>query len=465
MKKILMAAAAVTALTAGVANAATFDTTGTGSTVGTKSLALPASGAVGTTPEAYTIGNEVRLTDTSTINAVLKVNPSSGTAIGIGNYLVTFNVTGGTFDISSIATGNLTLTGGGTVSSTSTVNAGTISFIVNQATGNLTAMSFSVPIKTGTAKAPIAVSGSIQSTASLLPVDGGTIPSVTIVDYRDGLSFGATKADQTLTLASGFKKFSGGSGDVTAANIATAVGFTANTGVNNTDTVQTDLVGGALLTGEIQSAVLTVGGDLSAFNVKVGTQAADNTANPGVVTLTSLTNLKGQSETISLNQKSTPVVGVESAYTVTPVITLSTGLNPLTYAAAKIGTVSFEGNSFYAAWVGDGTNGISYSIRLGNRTSSAVASVKASLLNPAVTGTSGTVASTASCEVGPIPASGELVISSDTLKTCFGAFKRSDVKILFQSSVSSLTAKMRTVSAGMVTEAPLGGGSTVATQQ
>ena len=467
MKKILMAAVAVTALTAGAANAATISTVNTtGSTVGTKFL----NPTLGTTPEAYTVASELNLTGISSINTVLKIEPSSPTAIGIGNYLVTYNISGGTFDVSGITTASLSVGGAGsTVTSTSTVSASSVSFVVNVASANLTGLSLSVPVLTGTSRTPIVVSGNIQTTASLLAVDGGAVPAVTIVDYRDGMKFAAAKADLVLSLASSFKKFTPGT-DLVEANIATTVGFAPNTGTNPSDVVFKDLVGTPLTTADISSAVLTIGGDLSAFNVKLGaasnsgTLGADNVAVPGVITAdtTNLTALKSQIDFITLAQKSTPVAGSESSYTVTPVITLPVGMTALTYTAKAIGSVSYEGNAIYAPWVGDGANGSSYTIRLGNRTGTAINSVKVSLVNPFVTGTSGTVASTASCEVGPLPASGELLITNTKLVACFGAFKRSDVKVLFQGAYTSVSAKLRTITAGITTDVPLGNGTDVA---
>lgn len=495
MKKILMAAAAVTALTAGVANAAYIDLVN--STIGQKAIGI--TGTPSATNEPYTLANELKLdantafgvsgTLTNASNLKLKILPSSNTAIGVGDYLLSFNITNGSFDTAILGGTNLTLTSVGTgtsnVQSTSTVSAGTVSFIVKVSTGNLQDATLNVGVKTGTTRAPISVSGTLVTLNGGVNVDGGTIPSATIVDFRDGLLFNANAVNQTITLASGFKKFAVASAaDVTEAIIG-RVNFTSNASTALGD-VYKDTVGGAtapLLPTDISAAVLTIGGDLSAFNAKLGagsgttgTQSADVSTAPSVITAETTANLPALKAVISgtpltggaiitLAQKATPLVGAESAYTVTPAITLPSTLTPLTYAAKAIGSVSFEGTSFYAAWVGDGTNGITYSIRLGNRTATAVSSVKATLLNPVTTGTTGTVASTAACEVGPIAASGELIVSSDTLKTCFGAFKRSDVRFIIQASPSSMTAKMRTVSAGMVTEAPLGGGSTAASTQ
>jgi hypothetical protein len=464
MKKILMAAVAVSALSAGAANAAlSLDTSGTGSTVGSVYL----NPTTGTTVESYTIANELNLTSTTSVATVLALKPTTATSIGIGNYLVTYNISGGTFDTSGIAPSSLALTGGtGTVTSTSTVSATSISFIVNQTAGNITGLALTVPVLTGTSRTPVVISGGVQTTGSLLPVDGGAITPVTIIDYRNGLNFTATKNDLVLTLASGFKKFVVGT-DAVQQNIASAVGFTANTGLLASDVVYKSTGASALAAADVVSAVLTIGGDLSAFNVKlgattnVGTLGADVSTVPGVITAdsTNLAALKTAADYIVLAQKSTPVAGTESAYTVTPVITLPAGLTPLTYTAKAIGSTSFEGKTVYAPWVGDGVNGVLYTIRLANRTNTPIGSVKVSLMNPETTGTSGTVVSSAACEVGPIPASKELLITETTLKTCFGTFKRSDIKVLFQGAYTDITAKLRTVAGGVTTYIPMGNGT------
>ncbi len=473
MKKILMTAVAVSALSVSAANALTV--TNATTTIGGVNIAPTA----GTVPEAYTIANEFSLSTATVFTGanqlVLVVAPTAG-SIGVGQYLVSFNISGGTFDTSGgVTTANLVPAGGtSAVSSTSAVGANTISFLWNVTASNPTSLTFSIPVKTGTTRTPIVVGGSVVTQSGFVNVDGGTIPSTTIVDYRDGLTFAATKANPALTLASAFKLFTGAA---TEANIGAAVKFAANVGTNATDIVYRSTTGTPLVAGDILSAVLSIGGDLSAFDAKLGTvsaagsQGADVVATaPSVITAsganilaTTATSLTGTTGAfISLAQKATLLVGTESAYTVTPVITLPAGNLPLTYTAKALGSTSFEGNSIYAPWVGDGSNGATYAIRLGNRTTAAIGSVKVSLINPYTTGTSGTVTSTASCEVGPLPASGELLITNAKLVACFGAFKRSDVKVLYQGNFVDITAKLRTVSGGITVDVPMGNGTDIA---
>jgi hypothetical protein len=192
--------------------------------------------------------------------------------------------------------------------------------------------------------------------------------------------------------------------------------------------------------------------------------ADTGTTNVFTADATNLSAFQGTTAKFGLVGKATALVGAEGSYTVTPVVTLSSGLTAPTFAASKIGSVSFDGTSLYLPWVSDGSNGTNNVIRIGNKSATvAVTSVKASLLNPTVAGTSGTVASTATCELGTIAAAGEMTINSAALTTCFGAFKRSDVRLTVQGAEANLTLKMRSSTAGITTENIVGSGVSAST--
>jgi len=148
--------------------------------------------------------------------------------------------------------------------------------------------------------------------------------------------------------------------------------------------------------------------------------------------------------------------------------TLATGYTAVSYSTKTLGKLTYEGTSIYAPWVGDGTNGISYTIRLSNSSATAIPFVQALLTSPYTTGTSGTVASTANCSVGTVPAAGELLVSSATLQACFGNFKRADVTLIVGSAAApaATTAKMRATAVnGTVSEVTLGTGAAAAALQ
>ena len=481
MKKILMTAVAVTALSAGAASAASISVT---SKVGGKYL-QPLGTNVGTTFDAYTIANELNVATAPTAAANLVIAPTAATTIGQGQYVITYNITGGTFTTTSVTTASLVLTtndgttnyallgatvsGTGTantilasrVTSVNTVNANSIAFNVTIAPGEfLTVSTLNNTLKLGSARASVAVSGALTTDGGAA-VDGGTVPAKTIIDYRSAYAFDATAANQTLSLASGFKKFKTSGSDATSAVIASGMGFYVNTGAVTGDLVYTDGAGTAALTSDLLTPVLTLAGDVASFVPTVGSQGAD-ALTTNVFTLSSLTNIRSAGETVTLSQKAsplTPVAGNASSYSITPVVTMASGYTAPMFAPVALGAVSIEGTSFYAPWVGDGVNGIVMRIRLGNKTATKIPAVSVTLLNA-----TGTVTTT-TCTLGEVPASGDLVITSSDLKTCFGAFGRGDLRITAQTTSTNLTAKMRSTDAFGTVEQSLGGGTSVATAQ
>ena len=475
MKKILMAAAAVTALTAGSASAITIDKT---TTMGASTINLtPTPITGGPTNEPYTLANEITTPASTSVKATL-VATLSANLVASKTYLVTYTVTNGTFDnpsggtiaaadIQQAATAGATPVAFGT-STLGTTTTTSQQFVVSPG-GSLTPIQLvwtTKGIKPTAAKLPVSVNVSIADYSSpTINIDGGTSASVTVIDFRDGVSFTATANNQKLSIASGFKKFTvTGAADAAYGELANTMGTViagpAVSGVT-TDKIYKDGSGNALATTDVATAVLTIGGDLSKLDGRLGTAQLADTGTTNVFTAdsTNLSAFQGATAKFGLVGKATALAGTEGSYTVTPVVTLSSGLTAPTFATAKIGSVSFEGTSLFVPWVSDGSNGTNNVIRIGNKSATvAVTSVKASLLNPTVAGTSGTVASTATCELGTIAAAGELTINSAALTTCFGAFKRSDVRLTVQGAADNLTLKMRSSTAGITTENIVGSG-------
>jgi len=570
MKKILMAAVAVTALTAGSASALTINTTITpsagagsaqvvgGTKIGNQFITPTALQATaGMKSDPVTIASETLLTTQSTLSAVIRLNTTESLPAG-ARYVVTYRITGGTFVTDSVASTDLAVQGsssavnaivrlqtayldayyaslGGAYSLAYATGANRIAIDaavatdlasatpatvttaqtrVATATGlGYAAGNFSIPngasvstgsvtptavqfvFQAGTApttgitwtsqgivpsadKSGVSITAEVSTEANqALLIDGGATASLPVVDFRTGLAFKATAAAQTLSIASGFKKFgtaaATAAADTTSAAVGTDIGFAlagpAITGDSGDGVFK--IASGtatAIATTDVTAASLTVGGSLAAFDARVGTsttaQLADvTTGSTGALNPTNLGALQGKTAKITLQQKATPVVGSEVTYTVKPTdVVLSTGLLAGTYSAKTIGKVSFEGVNFYGAWLTDGAgaSGFKNTIRLGNKSVADITSVKVSLINPYVPGTSGTVASTATCEVGPLKASSELLVTSAKLYTCFGAFGRSDVQITIQGNKSDLSAKMRLTSPdGSAADTTLGSGT------
>ena len=451
IKKILMAAVAASALSAGVANAATISNT---STVSGRDLA-PVSG---TAVDSYTLASEIVTTASSTATAVLVIEPTTATTISAGNYILTYNITGGTFTTSGVTTGDLALlNSSNVVSSVNTVSATSISFNVTVGSGlYLTKASFTNLVKLGVGKSDVSISGSI-TTADGANVDGGAIAAKKIIDYRPAFLFDGTAVDRTLTIASGFEDFSVG----TSANIGTGIGFDVNTGADASDIVMISAgtTGVAAATTDLISAVLTLTGDVSAFDPDADGTAPDS-GETNVFTIAAgsgdLADLQAQTLTFGLSQQTPAVAGNASDYSLAVEVAMGSGYTAPTFDSIPLGSVALEGTNFFAAWVGDGTNGINYTIRLGNRTATAVTGVSVALLN------SLNATTVTTCAVGTLPASGELLITSASLNACFGNFGRADLRITVQAGTTAVTAKMRSVSAGVVNEQSLGGGTTVA---
>jgi len=504
MKKILMTAVAVSALSAGAASAATLSPS---STVGAVSLS---NGAATPAIEPLTIANE---TDApGSWPAVLKFAPSSATAIGAGSYKVTWNVVGATFSTTVAPT--FGGTGGSCSISTSGLNQ--IVALCTVAT-TLTDVDLNATLVL-TSKSPVSVSGSITTTDGTA-VDGGTIVGGTIIDFRNGMKLTGTPRARTLVLADGFKSSYGTDGtNVSTATtpqaggiIATGVGLVQNSAVA---TVGADLVFDKYVSGAankfspnavVTAITATLNGTLGSvkpvFGSAVGAYSAGSVSS-GVFTrgTTAITNAQSpvtagsavaslsaanitaftsvpadvvtgvttaataQTGVVALAQASatTTAAIAESGYTLTVVPTMATGYTAQSYANRTLGSVAYQGTAFYAPWFGDGSNGISYSVRLSNAGTTAIPYVNVTIGSPFVAGTSGTVASTAACSVGSIPAAGELLISSATLSACFGAFKRADVTITVGSEAAPVatTAKMRSTSVnGTVSEVSLGTGA------
>ncbi len=499
MKKILMAAAAVTALTAGVANAATLDLTN--STIGSTNLAQAGGTSSTTVSEPYTIASE--LNAPGSIPSVLQFVPTG--SIAAGTYLVTWTISGGTFDTTSVVYSGVQTVLATVTAQTTSPSTGSATSLTGifSSTNTPTSFKVAVPIITGTGKSPVVITGSI-TTQQGVAVDGGAIAAQTVIDYRAGLKLQSTNRTATLALST-FKQFYGWDASATpAANtsskisnavIATAVGYAANDNPTAASDGRTsDFVWaapgtagavGTKVSGNVgtlvSSSSITISGSFSAFQPVLASAsptggvttdyAFTNTQSPTTLGTGSMTLTGTQSSAFNagtaviglLPLDSTALVaGSESTYSITATPSAQTGYTAQTYAAKSLGSVVFEGTTINAPWVGDGTNGINTTIRLNNQSATAaIPYVQVKLISPFTTGTSGSVASTATCSVGAVPAGGELLITSEKLQACFGNFKRADVTVTLGAGVATgVTAKMRTTAVnGTVSEVTLGKGS------
>lgn len=445
-----------------------------GSTVGGVAVTgNPAAASV----NPYLVASEVTI-PAAGLNGVASFDAHLTTGnITSGTFLVTYSLTGATFNTTGITNANLTYLGavGGTNATVSTLTSTSVSFIVTvQGAASLT--DFVLAGTGGSKIINVAAAGPVVVTASItaggLPVDNGPAAG-TVINFTQGyastIGTPSTATNQVASIASGFKLFKTGGADSTTAVIGTVT--TAQVPAPTTSAgaaIYKDLLGTQTSAGDIAGSTVNVTGTLgSTETVSVGATVVT----PG--TNTAVTG--GGAQNVTLTQAAATVAGraplAPSSYSIVSTPTLNaTGLNAgaAVPATLALGKVTYEGVNFNAAWVGDGvTNGSQdYRIRIGNAGGAINGNVLVSLLNPSITGTSGTVASTASCTIGTtIPANGSLTISSANLRTCFGAFGNSDLVVTIQASSSNLSAKMRVINTlnSVVTEQSLGFGVTFAT--
>ena len=122
-------------------------------------------------------------------------------------------------------------------------------------------------------------------------------------------------------------------------------------------------------------------------------------------------------------------------------------------ASGAFETIEREGTNFIAPWSGGSQAGSQSVIRLSS-TGTASGAVFVTLTNAY---TSGNVAKAdGTCNVGVVPAVGDLVIGQPQLVACFGNFLRGDLLVTVEGASAQLTAKMRNSSSAGTFETTLG---------
>jgi len=144
--------------------------------------------------------------------------------------------------------------------------------------------------------------------------------------------------------------------------------------------------------------------------------------------------------------------------TVTPK-TLVNGLNPALLAGdpvtGDLETTLTQGFRIDAPWFGGSRAATPSLVRFSNSSTVATGSITLVLSN-AVT-LAGEPLTATSCSLAGVPAGQELLINTALATSCFGNFVRGDLAATVLGTVSSLTAKMRVLSAnGSVSEQTLG---------
>jgi hypothetical protein len=497
MKKILMTAVAVSALSAGAANAVNI----TAATVSAIALTAP-NIATGAGTLSYTLANSAIVTDalgapnvhattagTTDITATIGGTTAAGVFdpnAGGTNYSATYTLTNAVFS-AAVTNASVTLLNAGANCTPGAVNivaggaVGTSSvtavFNIPNTCSSVTALTlapnavkFEAPFSVlSTAAVTGTVSFKVVATDSAFNVAGVTGGAITLVRTQSPytVSVTADTAPTTLGLASAtaavysYLKTGPTFGDILGsvnANLA-AASATASTGA-----IYADMAAAARPAVTYDTTVTATNGNFAVIKLSLA-GAAMTLATPSASTATTLGTAAGSSSiTAAISPANTTSVNAAQTYsaTVTPKLAVNSLVTTPAAVTGALQTIALEGVSFTAAWIGGSQSSSSSYIRVSN-SGSPTGQVTVSLLNPigAVNAAAAGAVCTSSTvsKLASIAGSNELVIAPADLTACFGNFTRGDVVVTIQATSASLTAKARNVTASSVSELSLGAGT------
>lgn len=497
-KNILLAATAVGAMAfAGAASAheLTFRAVGAvGQITSADTYNGPAAGPDTTTTDTAKYGRSLvglylvaqeALTSTLASGSLALTNPITQGSLPSGNNLYTLNLTNATF---GTAISNAALTGANctsVISSGGGANDSSVTFLVSSSGGGNCAgfTAVDVPVRP-TAPGTVSVTSNYTTEAGL-PIDGGpsTLAAIFAIDafqptVNGNLVAAGAELDTFAALAplnAAGMPYTTLGGDNVLGKLAIYVDTRAETTLVPT--------GANASVADVTAASATVVGDFSAFDGAA--TAADNPGLtfPGVGGTTVRAAIAGNVATFTGLQGTTTAGIVQplsqkpagSTFTVIPdggminasdynvgiAFTLATGYATQPNGGGAFERIDREGTNFIAPWTGGSQAGSQSVIRLSN-TGAATGNVTVVLTNGIAAG--GVALADTSCNLGAVPAAGDLVIGQPQLAACFPAFLRGDLLITVEGQATSLTAKMRNTSATGTFETTLGrySGSTIA---
>lgn len=500
MKKILMAAVAVSALSAGAAHAVNISSAKVSDLalvvpsnvdgLGTKSYTLASSAIVvdvlgaPNTNAATNSSTEItaRIGGAGTDSTVGVFDPNGGGT----NYSATYTLTNAVFS-TAVTNGSVTLSGQGgscTPGAVNVVSGGAIG------TSTVTAV-FNIPNSCGTSGATAAphsvtfvapfkvlsagsVTGTVGfkvvATDSAFDVRGVTGGAITLVrtqaPYTTTIT--ADTVATTLGLASGLSPV--------YSYLKSGTGYDSVLGRIDVDlATPSSAAAGSLINATMNSGVrpgitydLTVTATAGNFaivkpglGVNTTTGTAITLATPTAGTATQLGNASGYGTvTVSTGTNTTSLTAAQTySATITPTLATLTTITTPAAVTKALQTIGLDGVSFLAPWIGGSKSASSSYIRVSN-SGAATGQVTMSLLAPTdAASTPGVCTSTTLSKLSSIAANGELIIKPEDLTTCFGAFTRGDVSVTIQSTSTGLTAKARNVTPSSVSELSLGAGT------
>jgi len=492
MKKILMAAAAVTALTAGSANAASISAAMV-SGVDTKPAA--------TTPTPYKIATETLFpaagtnTTTGTVgDNKVSLTVDQGKLAGGGgsaskDYTVTFTYSGPAKFQRILTTADFTTDplGSNCTVSPTIANGGlkdgkSIDVIITLASGctsgssgtGPSVLSLEAPL-TVTGTGDVTVTGKISTGGTT--IDNGESKAATLITNASGIGFTAatdtvdtywqlsgTTAYTTITGVSTTPKTDDILGTYTlkyAAVDASGPFVAASRGTGTTSSGVTTYAN--QFNQQNLTADVTVTGDVSATTITIGGTAGTKNSAKDSSSRSSIGANDAENKITIAVDSGVKTSQPSRAYSMT--VTPKTSGTSFTAPSAKtqaLQTVGLEGTNLNVPWVAGSQSPSSVVLRVANNGSTDTGAVTLLLKSPVRN--SGTTVGATTCtsstltSLAKIVAGGELTISSADLTTCFGDFKRADLIMTVQAPKDDLTAKMRlTTSSGQISETSLGG--------
>jgi len=498
MKKILMAAVAVSALSAGAANAVNI----TAATVSNIALTAPTI-TTGAGSNAYGLANSAILVDA--VGVAIAANAGTGTTTDITatiggttqagvfdpgaggtNYSATYTLTNATFS-SPVTNSSVTLLGAGTSCTPGSVNVvsggavGTSSVtavfnIPNTCSSSTAAylapnaVKFVAPFNVTTAAAVTGTVGfKVVATDTAYNVSGVTGGAMTLVKAVAPYTVAVT-ADTTATtlgLATATRAvYSYIKSDIYLGTLSAAAATVTSAYVGSV--VYADMNATALPAITYDATVTATAGNFGVIKPYLGVGTAAGAAMTLATTTASVGTTLGTSatQTVSAVISSTNATSITTAQTftatATPILASNTKLTTPVAVTGALQTIGLEGVSFLAPWIGGSLSSSQSYIRVSNN-GAAAGQVTLTLLSPigaaSATAAASVCTSSTLSKLGSIAANGELVISPSDLTACFGAFTRGDVSVTVQSTSTALTAKARNVTSTNTSELSIGAGT------
>ena len=497
MKKILMAAAAVTALTAGSANALVLS----GIKFSGKTLTVASTGVTAT---SYGLADSVITTTSSnmqtttatadnTITGTLSSTTGrfapggsgttyvatyslSGTANPVFNDVVlASNVSFSGNTVAGCASPTASVVGGGAIG-TNSVN---ISFTIPNTCSTTDNTKYSpnaitiqnLQIK-GTAAGTITASLGFKTSLDNVNYDGAAVSHPLVVTASPYVV--SATADTKLTL------LAAGTGATPYTSLKTGADFdstignlkfvkaTAGTGIADT-TIYANLAAGALPDITADVTLKATSGNFSTIVPTIGssTTGAVSTSDAALFNDKDLatTAAAGSDVKVAIASSNTTSLPSVQTYTasITPKLASSTLVSvPASVTDKALQSIGLEGTNFLAPWIAGSQSPSGFVLRISNNATNATSPITLTLRSPIYN--TGTTAGATTCTSANLPAlakingGGELLLGVTEMTTCFGDFKRGDLLVTVQAPKDNLSAKARlTTASGQVTEVSLGG--------